>query len=172
MVSLTLPELINEQKNRLLQRGGLELSFYQYCNDIPQTQEVDDFLYEDEKIAFSGFANLVVNDDRLKSLISEKQTKGIGYSANIYKFIGVHLAAQNSFSDIVNDKFTQADNKNQYAISRVFYKNWDCFKEKAVSNAKCNDNYKILIDFLIDENMILSIVADTKRVNNMQIYCE
>ena len=155
MVSLTLPEIINEQKNRILQKSGLELAFYQYCNNIEQTQKIGDFLYDDEKIAFSGFANLSVDTDRLKSLILEKQPKGIGYSANIYKFIGVHLAARDDFFDYVNDKFINTDSKNRYAILKAFHKSREKLNEKINLNDKSDEEYKILIDFLDDDNLDL-----------------
>lgn len=158
MVYLSIAEEIGRIKKYIQDKGGLELSLYQYLHKQSQTQTINDFSYDEHKIAFKGYSKIVANKEEIDSLINRKYAKGIGYSLNIYCFLGIHLAANGYRNDLVDKKFYDSDIKSKYIISIVFpYFRDKMFQVLKTEEAKRDPYYSIIDtiynsdDFSLDE---------------------
>lgn len=120
MVYLSLAEEMARIKGMIVNNGGLELALYQYLHGQEQTQSIDEFDFDEHKIAYKGYSKIKEDKDRLEMLLNIKQPKGIGYSANIYCFMGIHLAADEYRKDIMEKRFKESELKSKYIISVVF----------------------------------------------------
>lgn len=120
MVYLSLAEEIEKIKSVLINTGGLELSLYQYIHGQEQTQTIDEFCFDEYKIAYKGYSKVEVEKEKIELLLTQKQPKGIGYSLNVYCFMGIHLAANGYRKDIIEKRFIESDIKTKYIISLVF----------------------------------------------------
>lgn len=135
MVHITLSEEIQHMKSSIVNAGGLELSLYEYLHAQKQTQLIDVFEFPEYNIAFMGYSGEKAETDKLDILFAKKQMKGIGYSLNIYCFIGVHLAADSYKYELIEKKFSESDLKTQFIISEVFY----TLKEKFITILNSED---------------------------------
>lgn len=156
MVYLSIAEEIEKMKRNLVDEGGLELSLYQYLHGQSQTQTISDFSYDEHKIAYKGYSKVQVEKEKIDLLLNQRFTKGIGYSLNIYCFIGIHLAANGYRKDVVEKKFNDSDIKTKYIISIVF----PDFKEKMLQilrteEVKSDPYYSII--FAIYDNSAFSL---------------
>lgn len=145
MVHITLNEEIQHMKSSIVNIRGLELSLYEYLHAQKQTQSADIFEFPEYNIAFMGYSGEKAEAEKLDALFVKKQMKGIGYSLNIYSFIGVHLAAGNYRYELLEKKFNESDLKTQFIISEVFF----TLKEKFIQildleDAKSDFYYRIL----------------------------
>ena len=160
MVHITLSEEIQHIKSSIVNIGGLELSLYEYLHAQKQTQSAGIFEFPEYNIAFMGYSGENAEAEKLDALFVRKQMKGIGYSLNIYCFIGVHLAAGNYRFELLEKKFNESDLKTQFIISEVFY----TLKEKFIQilnleDAKSDFYYRIL-DMIYNNKYTL----DEKRI--------
>ncbi len=120
MVYLSIAEEIGKMRRDLADESGLELSLYQYLHGQSQTQTISDFSYDEHKVAYKGYSKIQVEKEKIDFLLNQRYAKGIGYSLNIYCFMGVHLAANGYRKDVVEKKFNDSDIKTKYIISIVF----------------------------------------------------
>ena len=113
MVYLSLAEEIEKVKAYVSNSKGLELALFHYLQAKEHTQTIDEFDYEEHKIAYKGYSHIEVEREKIEVLLSKKHPKGIDYSLNIYCFIGIHLAADGYKKEIIEKRFMESDLKTK-----------------------------------------------------------
>ena len=148
---MTLPQIVASLRNSILNAGGLETAFYLSCSGKEQLQSMEDFHYDDERIAFAGYASLDIDKEKVEKLLLSKPVKGISFRSNIFKLLGVgkKLNEFNIRDPEIDNVFQSSDYKFRYIISKFLYKDF----EKIIKELKFadldNDIYANLIGFLL-----------------------
>lgn len=156
MVYLSLAEEIEKIKSVLINTGGLELSLYQYLHGQGQTQTIDDFSFDEYRIAHKGYSRIDVEKEMIELLLTKKQPKGIGYSLNIYCFLGIHLAAYGYRNDIIEKRFDASDIKTKYIINAVFPDFQEALYQILKANEVKNDPYYPIINAIYGNGVFSS----------------
>ena len=148
---MTLPQIVANLRNSILNVGGLETAFYLSCSGQEQMQSMDEFHYDDERVAFAGYASLEIDKEIVERLLLSKPVKGISFRSNIFKLLGVgkKLKELNLHDSEIANVFQSSDYKFRYIISKYLYKDF----EKIIEDLKCedldNNIYANLIGFLL-----------------------
>lgn len=153
---MTFPEIIADLRNKIMNLGELETAFYLSCSGKEQLQCMEDFHYDDESIAFAGYASLEIDKEKVEKLLISKPIKGISFRSNIFKLLGVgkKLKELNLHDAESENIFQSSDYKLRYIISKFLYKDF----EKIIKDIKFadldNDVYANLIGFLLLDSNI------------------
>lgn len=146
MVSVTLPQIIDEYRSRILEKGGFELALYEHYHNKDQSQSIDSFKYSIEKIAYRGYASQFVSEEELVDLIAKEPKKqGAGIRSNFFLLVGVCLADSAGLIKTDMSFFETLDNKSKYVASIIIGNDY-CSNLQYVEGDCCIDAIRWLTD--------------------------
>lgn len=113
-----LKSYIEELKKRILVDESLPCVAYSFLADTSSLPAMSVNLSGEEAVAAKGYKGLNVEESELDLLILKKPYKGFDYSENVYKLVGMYLAAGDRIRDKVEQKFKTSSAKNRYFIAK------------------------------------------------------
>lgn len=139
MVYLT--KVINEVRTELLSSETIQKFCYCYVVDRKRLKTMPINLIGNEEIlAAQGYKSLMPDANSLSNIINSKPIRGIDYTTNIFKLLGIQLASGKAIDNKVKQKFEQSSIKYKYLVSKVLPEFQDKFQE-AISKEPVDQSY-------------------------------
>lgn len=137
--------LIIYKKEKLLQENTIESLMLRIALNISTAKFSSKSFSDENSLACSGYLGETVDQSRIYRIFKRPSIKGIDYSNNIYRFIGIHLALTQPNYDEIDKKFERFTIKNKFLVS--------CFFPRYTSQLKtvikdCNDIFSKLLNIL------------------------
>ncbi len=114
-----LKEIIKNNKLKIIQTKNIELVAYLSITSIDELVNFEYELSPDEEVALRGYKKETIEKGKVLSIISKPAVKGIDALSNIYKFAGLYLSSKDELKKILEDKFSKADLKQKYFLSKI-----------------------------------------------------
>ncbi|ABG60198.1 hypothetical protein [Cytophaga hutchinsonii] len=124
--------------------------YYIFNRDKLNTLSVDELSGDEEILSAKGYKSISPIEDELKIIKRQPLKKGIHYTSDCIKLVGIHLASQESIEDKIDDKFNNGSLKEKYFISKAL----PSYKKKLsdfLRESTDTDEYHKVIDFVINE---------------------
>ncbi len=133
---------IRQREIQIKNDDNLCAMFFYALNDINMGKFDESKFCGDDLIAYKGYCREKVLQSDIEKIIARPKTRGMDYSNNIYRFVGVHLA--NPYIDVneIKSKFLEFNFKNKYAVALFFIEFEQLLKEQI--KASNNDFAKLL----------------------------
>ena len=136
----------------IFEKNILQSLWYYYLKNPVKLKEIKiEDLSESELFSLKGYTSDNLNKkeyEQLTNLISRPPIKGIDFSTNIFRFLGIYLLKKNELLTRLNEKFESSDAKIKYVISRVENKFIQPFKEYLDKNQKSDQIYIPIFKFI------------------------
>lgn len=115
-----LIEIIKQARQELLADDSIQRFCYEFVTDRESVRTLPINLDgQEEFIAAHGYTGLQASRDEIEAIIARKPIKGIDFTTNIYKLLGIHLASNGYIKDKLEKKFQESSLKYKYLICRV-----------------------------------------------------
>ena len=115
-----LNNIIKENKQDLLDDTSIQYFLYYYLSDRKFLNQLSiNLIGDEETLAAKGYKGLSSTNEEVQAIISRKPIKGIDYTANIFKLLGIHLTSGRLLYDKIESKFNNTSLKYKYVISKV-----------------------------------------------------
>ncbi|MCB0044345.1 MAG: hypothetical protein KDD92_02825 [Caldilineaceae bacterium] len=115
-----LREVIQTYRQELLEDDSIQCFLYYYLSDHGLLNQTPvNLIGDEETLAARGYKGSSPVDEEVQAIINRKPIKGIDYTTNIFKLLGIHLASGCLLSDKIDIKFNQSSLKYKYVIKRV-----------------------------------------------------
>ena len=152
MVYLT--KIINENRNELLQSETIQKFCYCYIanKNILETLAID-LIGPEEILAAQGYKSISPDPFAISKTLNSQPIRGIDYTTNVFKLLGVYLASGKIIHEKVEEKFQHSSLKYKYLISRVLPEFQDEFLQFISQESIEQTSYlKILRYIYLDES--------------------
>jgi len=154
---------IRQREIQIKNDDKLQTMFFYAFNGIDMGKFDEAKFNGDDLVAYRGFCRKQVLQVDIDKIIGRPTTKGMDYSNNIYRFVGVHLANSNPNISEIAAKFSGFSVKNKYAVSLFFGDFEQQIKEEVKTSS---DNFgKIL-------NMLFHKEAENLTEEDNQLYTD
>ncbi len=154
-----LDEVIKNIKKKILEDDeSLHVICYYYLTDKKSLpKNIFENIGDEENLALKGYLDIKPNEDEVKLIVSRKPIRQIDFTSNIFKLLGISLAAPKEAGKKLSEKFDSSSIKYKYLIARVFpeYKNSFVKHLKLMRDAE--DMYCIIFNSLFGLNMEVGI---------------
>lgn len=114
-----LREILKHNRTKLLQSRNIELAAYLYIQSFEELPKNSFELTPEEEIALVGYKKESVDVSKVISIISKVPVKGISAISNVYKLVGLYLAAKSEVSKHLREKYQQSDLKQKYFLTKI-----------------------------------------------------
>lgn len=129
---------INEARDELLGGETIQQFCYFYVTNKAELANLPiNLIGEEETLAAQGYKSFTPDNHILSATINSKPIRGIDYTTNIFKLLGIYLASNKAIAHKVEEKFEQSSLKYKYLISKVLPEFRERFK--AFINKERND---------------------------------
>lgn len=144
-----LAKVINEIRQELLSDETIQKFCYFYVVDRQQLNTINiNLVGQEENLAAHGYKSLVLDKDEILTIIKRKPIRGIDYTANIFKLLGIYLASGKLVQDKVNEKFENSSIRYKYLISKVLPEFEEKFRNILNQDAEADSPYLELLRFI------------------------
>jgi len=114
-----LREIIQQNRNKILQFKNIETVAYLYFYNPTEFGLYDFILTPEEEIALKGYKREKVDEDKIVSIISKRPIKGMDAASNIYKIAGLYLAAKEKVYKELQKKFNYGNLRQKYFLFKI-----------------------------------------------------
>lgn len=114
-----LREVINSWKEELLNDSSVHTYCYYYINDRKHLDKLCLLTDGDENaIATKGYKGIKVDSAEINKVIKKYSYKGINFSNNIFRLLGIYLANEKEVQSYLEAKYNLSPIQFKYIISR------------------------------------------------------
>lgn len=144
---------IIESNQYLLKEQNVSVYWYNYLRNKENFLNLESkSLKQGDLFAIKGYTSAKsINESELVKFINKPAIRGIDFSSNIFKFLGIYLVKEELLSSRLEQKFKQSNIKNKFVIATIEeqYKS-ELLKE--LNNKEDKDIYNAIISFLFSED--------------------
>ena len=137
--------IIENKRDILLRETNIESLMLRVALGYPTSEFRSEQFSGDALLACSGYLGEFVSPDKINSVFKRVPIKGIDYSNNIFRFIGIHLALKPTDYDEIKHKFIRFNIRNKFLTS-VFFPNFE--ESLKVALVDTNDPFSKLLKIL------------------------
>lgn len=141
--------LIFYKKEKLLQEMTIEALTIRVAIGASTAEFSSKVFSGETAIACSGYLGEPVDKAIIDKIFKRPSMKGIDYSNNIYRFIGIHLALTPPNYDELDNKFARFTIKNKFLVSCFFYRYESILKVEIKDR---DDTFSKLLNILYNQN--------------------
>lgn len=118
-----LREVILHLQQELLQTDSIQTFCYWFIVDKSNLATIPiNFIGTEEIISAKGYKELSVSKEEIQCILEKKPIKGLDYTKNIYKLLGISLISDSRIDIKIEEKFYSSSIKHKYLISLIFPK--------------------------------------------------
>jgi hypothetical protein len=114
-----LREIIKNEKAKLIVSNTIDVACFLYITDKEQLNERNFSFSGEEELALEGFYGKKISSEQALSILNKPKIKGLDFSTNIFKMIGLSLSSFEDFENSIQQKFNQTTLKNKYIIQKA-----------------------------------------------------
>lgn len=154
-----LDEVIKNLKKQILEDNeSLHVICYFYLTDKSSLpKNIFENTGDEESLAIKGYLGIKPDVDEVKLIVGRKPIKQIDYTSNIFKLLGISLAAPTEASKKLNEKFDSSSINYKYLIARVFPEYKNAFVKYLEFTRDTENIYCTIFNFLFELNTELDI---------------
>ena len=141
--------LIFYKKEKLLQEKTIEALMIRVAIGASTAEFSLKGFSDETAIACSGYLGKPVDKAIIDKIFKRPSIKGIDYSNNIYRFIGIHLALTPPNYDELNNKFARFTIKNKFLVSCFFHR-YESILKRGIKDR--DDTFSKLLNILYNQD--------------------
>lgn len=165
-----LEEIIKKYRNELLADDSVQRICYEYITNKDNTDLLSLQLSgQEEEIAAQGYKGIQIPPLEIESILNKKPIKGIDFTTDIYKLLGIHLATNGRIQSRVNKKFEDSSLKYKYLIAKVLPEFLDKWHRCIAQIEKEKDPYATVFCFLSTSEQALDYESALQEIVNRDL---
>ena len=138
-------------KNSLLKDNSLETHLYYFLKHPEHVGElVSTNMSGEELLAVYGYLGKKIDAKEIQKIKNKRTVKGLNFTSNVYKLIGLDLASDGLLKEYIKDKFDSSSIKFKYLISKFHSEYLSQLKDLIRKSTNYLDR---IISFIINGNM-------------------
>lgn len=144
---------IIESNQVLLAERNTSVYWYYYLRNKENLLNLEtDSLKQGDSYAYKGYTSVQsVNESELTRFINKPPIRGIDFSSNIFKLLGIYLLNKELISSRLKLKFNQSNIKNKFVIASI-EEQYKTELSKELNNKEEGGIYYPIIRYLLKDN--------------------
>lgn len=144
---------IIESNQYLLKEQNASVYWYYYLRNKENLLNLElESLKQGDSFAIKGYTfDNSINESEFERFINKPAIRGIDFSSNIFKFLGIYLVNKKLLSSKLEQKFKQSNIKNKFVIALI-EEHYKSGLQLELNNKEDKDIYNPIISFLLGDN--------------------
>lgn len=143
-------DTLKKWREKIIHDNNIQVYCYFYVKQDSVLKTLSpDLGNEEDSLAAKGYLGLNIESSEISALLKSKPYKGIHFSNNIFRLLGIYLASPTDFEELIDQKWQTSNYKYKYIISKVIPSRsetfWSLIK-KAPSSER--DTYLHILKFI------------------------
>ena len=122
-----LREIIHRCKQDLLDVESIQCFLYYYLSDTDLLKQLPiNLVGDEESLSAKGYKGLISTHEEIKGITRKKPIKGMDYTTNIFKLLGIHLASERSLcEEILTDAMFElpSTEEKELKVTKMYAEN-------------------------------------------------
>lgn len=160
-----LATAIKSVRTELILSDTIQKFCYFYVVDRFELEKLPiNLIGNEEVLAAQGFKSLPPNSKELSTVLQSKPIRGIHYTTNVFKLLGIHLASGNSLSSEVAEKYEQSSIKYKYLISKVLPEYESVFQDFLGEDKVEKSYYREILKYIYSQASVDKLSASISKL--------